>query len=181
MALDDSAPSTCRYQELAQRRRRCDLQGWEARFRPHHARNDEDEACHAEYIGRFAEGRHADDDRTHGSDSGPHGIGGPKRDGLQREREQAEAQRDGRDHGYARPEPGEAIGVFETEGPRDLQQSSEQKCEPSIERIGCLHHRPRQPLLILRSGAALVMVIMASSQEWLVESHESMGSRITSR
>ena len=109
------------------------------------------------------------------------GIGGPKRHGLQGEREQAEAERDGRDHGYTRPEPGEAIRVLEPESPRDLQQSSEKKCEPPIERIGCLHHRPRQPLLILRSGAALVMVIMAWSQEWLVDSHESMGSRITSR
>jgi hypothetical protein len=92
-------------------------------------------------------------------------IGGPERHRLQGNREQAEAERDGRDHGYARPESGEAIRVFETESPRDLQQSSEQKCEPSIERIGCLHHRPRQPLLILRSGAALVILLTASSKE----------------
>src|SRR4051812_26110496 len=164
MALDDSAPSTWRYQKRPEATAlRSSRMGGEVQT--HHARDDEDKACHAEYIGRFAECRHADDHRAHGSDSGPHGIGGPKRDGLQRDREQAEAERDGSDHGYARPEPSEAIRVFETESPRDLQQSSEQKCEPSFERIGCLHHRPWQPLLILRSGAALVVVITASSQQ----------------
>src|ERR1700716_2184951 len=129
-----------------------------------HACNDEDETCHSEYIRWLAESHHADDHRACGPDSRPQGIGGSKRHGLQGNREQAEAERNCRDHGHARPEPGEAIRVFEPESPGDLQQSSEQESEPSGERIGGLHHRLGRPLLTFRRGAGLELVITAHSQ-----------------
>src|SRR5262245_9551217 len=106
-----------------------------------HAGDDQGEARHPEQVRRLTERRHADDHRPRRTDPGPQGIGGPERDRPQRDRQQGEAQGDRHEHGHARPEPGEAVGVLETERPADLQQAGEQKREPSRQRVACLHHR----------------------------------------
>ena len=97
---------------------------------PDHACDNQRQAKDPDRVGRLAEQEDADDDASGGTDPGPHGIGRAERQRFQCNRHQGEAQDDGK-HGRARrPEPRQAIGIFQADGPADLQQSRRQQCQP---------------------------------------------------
>ena len=139
----------------------CDVSHRRIELEPDHPRHDQRQANQPDRVGRLAVDEYADHDAADGADPGPHRIGGAERQRFERDRHQSEAERDRGGGRRGRPEPGQAVGIFQAERPGDLEQSRAEECQPAAHGVPALRRQRQHGILGVAAERAFELQVGA--------------------